>query len=244
MESYKTLVSHVHEGHPLSVEDLARYGLSAKHASRLAATGWLRHLGRGTYAPPGVDLDRDASLALLARTIPGLHVGARTALNWRGMRHNLSFKETLSLWGDKPLKLPSWFVERFPAHYQATQIFDSAVPASLGLGPLPTGRPDVPVSMPERALLELLSEVGRRYSLEDARNLVESVRNLRPATIEELLSHLTRIKVARLANMFADELGLPWAELARKHSDRLGGGRWVAKGKTGEVLDLKRIRQS
>lgn len=242
MDSYKSLVSHVPSGQPLSVEDLAAYGLGAKHASRLAATGWLRHLGRGTYALPGVNLDRDASLALLVRTIPGLHVGAKTALNWRGVRHNLAFTETLGLWGDKPLRLPPWFVERFPSHYQATRIFDSAMPASLGLGPLPVGRPDVPVSMPERALLELLSEVGRRYSLEDARNLVESARNLRPAVLEQLLSHLNRIKVARLASLFADELDLPWAELARRHSIRLGGSRWVARGKTGEVLDLRRIR--
>jgi len=59
--------------------------------------------------------------------------------------------------------------------------------------------------------------------------------------LDTLLAHLKRIKVARLAHSFADELGLPWADLARRHSARLGGGRrWVSATKTGERLNLKR----
>ena len=57
--------------------------------------------------------------------------------------------------------------------------------------------------------------------------------------LDELLGHLTRIKVVRLAARLASELELPWAELAQRHSRRLGGGRrWVAMGRTGERLDL------
>jgi hypothetical protein len=34
---------------------------------------------------------------------------------------------------------------------------------------------------------------------------------------------------------------LPWAALASQHSERIGGGaRWVAVGRTGERLDLRR----
>ena len=53
--------------------------------------------------------------------------------------------------------------------------------------------------------------------------------------------HTTRIKVVRIAAAFAHEMELPWAELAERHSKRLGGGaRWVAVTKSGERLDLKR----
>jgi hypothetical protein len=109
------------------------------------------------------------------------------------------------------------------------------------MGPLPTGRVDVPVSGPERAILELLSDVGKRQGLEEARHLVEAARSLRLNVLEELLRHLKRIKVARLAHTLADELDLPWKSLARAASERLGGGsRWVAKTRTGERLNLKR----
>jgi hypothetical protein len=59
--------------------------------------------------------------------------------------------------------------------------------------------------------------------------------------LDELLTHTTRIKVVRLAAAFGTELGLPWAEVAHKHSERIGGGaRWLAVTKSGERVDLKR----
>lgn len=220
---------------------MSEHGLTTKHASRLAKEGWLQHLGHGAYALAGDTLDRDACIAWLVPNVSGLHVAGKTALSWRGIRHNLAFRESLTLWGNKPAKLPPWFATRFPAHYQATHLFDAGMPPELGIAPLPAGRPDLPVSTPERALLELLSDVGKRQTLEEAKHLVEGARSLRLPVLEALFSHLNRIKVVRLACAVADELNLPWISIAQQHSERLGGGkRWVSKGKTGERLDLKR----
>jgi hypothetical protein len=190
---------------------------------------------------PGDTLTRDGCLAYLARQIPGLHVGGKTALAWRGIRQNVSFREILSLWGDRPKRLPSWFTERFSARYQATQLFDADLRKGFGLQPLPNVRPEILVSVPERALLELLSDVGKTQSLQETRHLVESLHTLREKTLDELLSHTSRVKVVRLAELLAKELDLPWAATAKRHSQRVGGGkRWVAVAKTGERLDLRR----
>jgi len=87
-------------------------------------------------------------------------------------------------------------------------------------------------------LLELLSDVGNRQTLEEAKHLIEGARSLRLPVFDELFLHLTRIKVVRLAYAVADELNLPWKSIAQQHSERLGGGkRWVSVGKTGERLD-------
>lgn len=220
---------------------LQKRGFNAKQVARLAQDGWLARLGHGVYILPGDQLNRDSSLARLAESMLGLHVAGKTALAWRGVRHNLAIKERLILWGDKAATLPTWFTSAFPADYQATHLFDPGLDANVGLAPLPGGRPDVPVSTPERAVLELLSDVGKGQELEEARHLVESARTLRPAVLDELLSHLKRIKVARLAHALAEELELSWVDLARKHSGRLGGGsRWVSTTKSGERLNLKR----
>jgi hypothetical protein len=226
---------------PLGTATLQAHGVSAFRASALARSGWLVHLARGVYVLPGDTLTRDGCLAFLAERVPGFHVGGKTALAWRGVRQNVSFREVLSLWGNPTKPLPGWFTERFDSHYQATQLFDVKLRKGFGLQPLPNGRPDVPVSVPERALLELLSDVGKNESLEEARQLVETLRSLREKTLDELLTHTTRIKVVRLAELLASELELPWAPLAKRHSQRLGGGkRWVAVSKSGERLDLKR----
>lgn len=119
------------------------------------------------------------------------------------------------------------------------------MPASLGLASLPTGRADLLVSTPERAIRELLSDAGKFQSLEETRHLVESTRNLRMPLFAELFSHLSRIKVARLAADLSDSLELPWKDVAKRHAARLGGAtRWVAVTRTGERLDLKRCTES
>lgn len=239
--SFKKILAKLPRGEPLATAALRDYGVSEFRASALARSGWLTHLGRGVYMLPGDTLSRDGCLAFLSQRVAGFHVGGKTALDWRGIRQNVSFREVLTLWGDEPKRLPSWFTERFSNRYQATQLFDSQLPEGAGLKSLPTGRPDVLVSVPERALLELLSDVGRTQSLEEARQLVEFLHTLREKVLDQLLAHTTRIKVVRLAELLGRGLALPWAATATRHSQRIGGGkRWVAVTKSGERLDLKR----
>ena len=239
--SFKALLAELPRGEPVSTAELAVRGVSAFRASALARAGWLVHLARGAYMLPGDTLTRDGALAFLSRQAPGLHVGSKTALAWRGVRQNLAFRELLSLWGEKPFKLPAWFTQRFPVRYQVTQLFDPQLPPGYGLQPLPNGRKDVQVSVPERALLELLSDMGKTESVTEARELVHSLPGFREPVLRELLAHTTRIKVVRAAATFAQEMELSWAPLAKEHSDRLGGGqRWVAVSKSGGRVDLKR----
>jgi hypothetical protein len=239
--SFKALLASLPRGEPLSTATLQARGLSAFRASALARSGWLVHLARGVYMLPGDTLTRDGSLAFLSAQTPGLHVGSKTALAWRGVRQNIAFREHLSLWGDVPRRLPEWFTQRFPAAYQATQLFDATLPKAYGLKTLPAGDSRVLVSVPERAMLELLSDVGKVQSLTETRELIESLPGLREKVLGELLMHTTRIKVVRMAATFASSMKLPWATLASKHSERIGGGaRWVAVGRSGERIDLKR----
>ena len=237
--SFKWVLAQLPRGTPLGTEILSAHGISAKRASALVQSGWLQRLGRGAYQLPGDTLNREACLVFLSHHVPGLHVAAKTALAWRGVRHNLAYRETVVLWGDQPARLPAWLAPVVSIRYRVAHIFAADLPAGLGLAPLPSGHPELLVSTPERALLELLSEAGSFESVEDVRQLVGSTRNLRQPVLDQLFSHLTRIKVARLAAKLARELALPWLELAEHHSRRLGGGRrWVSVGRTGERLDL------
>jgi hypothetical protein len=239
--SFKNVLGKLPRGEPLSTATLREHGVSEFRSSALARSGWLTHLGRGAYMLPGDTLTRDGCLAYLSQRIPGLHVGGKTALAWRGIRQNVAFREVLTLWGDQPKRLPAWFTQRFPGRYQVTQLFDAELRSGFGLQPIPNGRPEILVSVPERALLELLSDVGKDQSLEEARQLVENLRTLREKALDELLAHTTRIKVIRLAETLGNELDLPWAATAKRHSQRIGGGkRWVAVAKSGERLDLRR----
>lgn len=239
--SIKELLSKLEWDTPYGSRDLKALGLPSTAAARLAQSGWLKRLGRGVYQVPNAKLDMNKALAYLALEVPELHVGGKTALDWRGTRHNLAHQERLNLWGLKAGRLPAWFTDLFNVTYQSTRIFDSTLPRGFGLAPLPAGNPNVMVSVPERALLELFSDTGKLQSLEETLNVAQSVRHLRPDVLETLMTHTTRVKVVRLAKSLAESLELPWLEVAKKHNERLGSSsRWVAVTRDKKILHLKK----
>lgn len=84
--------------------------------------------------------------------------------------------------------------------------------------------------MPERALLELLSEVGVRQPLQEARELVESTYGFRADVLRELLKNCTSVKTVRLCLQLGGEFSLPWR--AKLNPDELPTGSnrpWVSR---------------
>ena len=97
----------------------------------------------------------------------------------------------------------------------------------------------VAVSSPERALLEVLSEVGVRQPLQEARELAESSYNLRADVLRELLQHCTSVKTVRLCLQLGRELSLPWtAKLDPAQLPTGSDRRWVSRSDDG-LLVLK-----
>ena len=236
----QSLMTTLSRGAPFDTPVLAKLGISPALAHHYLTTGWLVRLGRGVFMFPNDSLQRDPCLKFLAQRIDGLHVGGKTALAWRGVRHNLAPKEPLWLWGDSPTKLPLWFTDRFPARYTARNSFTAKLPRGFGLQPLPENSGGPLVSVPERALLEMLGEVGIRQGVEEARNIMEGIQSMRLEVLEPLLKHCRRVKVIRLCVLWAEELNLPWAAAARKAAaKKLGRSRWTSRLKDGTTLILK-----
>jgi Transcriptional regulator, AbiEi antitoxin, Type IV TA system/Transcriptional regulator, AbiEi antitoxin N-terminal domain len=238
----KSLQTQTPRGSPLDISTLSKLGISSALAHYYLTSGWLQRLGRGVFALSNDTLELNACVRFLADRIPGLHVGGKTALAWRGTLHNLSQRESIWLFGDLSTSLPRWFQDRFAAMYLKRKLFSNRLPHYFGLSSLPE-RPDGPlVSEPERALLEMLGEVGLRVGVEEARNIMEGLGSPRPETLEVLLKHCTRIKVVRLCVTWAKELNLPWADEAGEAMPRKvkrNRSRWTSRLKDGTTLILK-----
>lgn len=189
---------------------------------------------------PGDQLDLENTLSFLGRKDPALHVAAKTALDRCGFRHNLAYEESLILWGSPRANPPEWFDSRFPNRFSASQLFDDKLQPGYGMSKM-LQAPDGPlVSEPERALLEMLSEVGVHQEVDEARHVMESVRQLRSETLARLLRSCKMVKTVRLCVCWAEELGLPWAAKAREAAKgKMGTGRWVARLKDGTTFVLK-----
>ena len=236
----KNLQTAFPRGTPFDHQELAKLGVSSALAHHYLKSGWLVRLGRGVFMFPNDTLRREDCLKFLSRRVTGFHVGGKTALAWRGVRHNLPAREPLSLCGDGKARLPEWFQKLFRSRYTARNPFSSKLPKNFGLQALPEIPGGVLVSVPERALLEMLSEVGVHQGVEEARNIMEGARSLRPEVLATLLKHCQRVKVVLLCVGWAEELNLPWASAARKAVKKtLGRSRWMTRLKDGTLLVLK-----
>jgi len=234
-----TLYTRLAPGTPLASEDLAALGISADLAVHYVRAGWLTRLARGLYCRPNDTLDLHASLLLLQRRFNGLHVGGKSALDWYGLRQYVAQQPVLSLYGWAAGRLPEWFTERFPAEYHRKRLFDEQPDALLYVGPFEKRSGAPQVSAPERALLELLSEVGVRQPLPEARELVESAYNLRADVLRELLQHCTNIKTVRLCLQLGREASLPWVDKLDPATLPTGSDQpWVSRSTNG-LLVLK-----
>jgi len=235
-----TLYTRLSPGTPLTSEDLAALHISADLAVHYVRAGWLTRLARGVYCRPNDTPGLHPSLLLLQRRFEGLHVGGKSALDWHGLRQYVPQQPVLHLYGWAAGRLPAWFTERFPAEYHRKRIFDEQPNALLQVNPF-EGRSGAPqVSAPERALLELLSEVGVRQPLQEARELVESAYTLRAHVLHELLKHCTSVKTVRLCLQLGRERSSPWMTKLDPAKLPTGSDRpWVSRS-AGGLLVLKR----
>lgn len=233
------LYTRLAPGTPLASDDLAALGISADLAVHYVRAGWLERLARGVYCRPNDPPALHPSLALLQRAFEGLHVGGNSALDWHGIRHYVSPRPVLHLYGWKAGRLPDWFTQRFPAEYHRKRLFEERPDALLHVGPFENREGAPLVSSPERAVLEVLSEVGVRQPLPEARELVESSYSLRADVLRELLERCTSVKTVRLCLLLGRELSLPWA--GKLDPSRLPKGSdrpWVSRSSDG-LLVLK-----
>lgn len=241
-------------GAPFGLSELASVGVSAHQAAYYATNGWLTRLGQGAYAFPNDPLQPHGAVKFLQQNVAGLHVGGKSALAVQGVRHNLAARETLVLWGDSRFAMPKWFTTRFPARYVSARLFDWSLKAhgSRGNGDgrkldaktvfTPPGITEaLRVSAVERAVLELLHDVGTDQSLEEARSLFDGLRNLRPDVVGQLLGCCTSVKTVRLFLTWSRETALLDVDaLIQRHRPNVGSGkRWMSRLPDGTLLTLK-----
>ncbi len=233
----KGLYEEVQPGCPLTSAALADHGISADLAVHYARSGWLKRLARGVYCRPGEPLSRDGSLAVLQHTIKGLHVGGKTALDWYGVRHYVASREMLRLYGWTAARLPEWFTSRFESEYHRKRLFHENPDDMRHVAPLDQRKGAPLTSSPERATLEILSEVGVRESLGEAREILEGAYNLRPDVLNELLQQCTSVKTVRLCIKLAREFNMGWSEKLEIAKFPTGSDRpWVSKSGDGLLI--------
>lgn len=233
----KQLLTQLPPGAPITSQELSGLGISADLAVHYVRAGWLERLARGVFLRPADSLSLHPTLRLLEQKISGLHVGGKSALEWHGIRHYIRPHSTLHLYGWVAARLPEWFEQRFPSEYHRKRLFDEQATSMLHVARFQKDRSAPLVSSPERALLELLSEVGVRQPLSEARELTEGTHTLRARVLTELLQKCTSVKTVRLCLTLGKELSLPWARKLNPAELPTGSDKpWVSRRSHGTLI--------
>lgn len=163
-----------------------------------------------------------------------VHVGGLTALDLTGLTHFLSTSAEVRIQLYSEYPLPAWIsriavTATFERHGTLRLWPESVMtnPRFLREHKWLAERPPVLYSCPEKAILEVLTEVPSTVSFEHANALMQGLSSLSPRKIDTLLKACRSIKVKRLFLWLAERQGHAWSKRLDPNEYDLGAGKRV-----------------
>jgi hypothetical protein len=232
-------------GEAASRQALLKAGIKSHTLDNYLRSGKLKSLTKGVYCWTERLPNWQGLVASLSRiTEHKIIVGGITALELQGFSHYLksSADQHLHLYSDS--HIPKWVKSLFTSlqtvhvwWHSTGHLWLKNSSSDEGVFIHDEQQFKVPVSLPERAILELLSLLPDQFSFEHTNEVFQGMTQLSPRKMESMLMLCKSIKVKRLFYWFSDRYNYPW----RKHLDEklcvLGTGKRVIA--IGGVLDKK-----
>ncbi len=221
------LLSSTHKGVVLLTYWLKANGYSPDLIKRYRNSGWLESIGVGANIRTGDTVDCFGALySLQAQGGSSIHVGARSAFSMLGKSHYLELdaKKVTLFVANKERRLPSWF-ENFDWGVEIKLHSSDFLPPDLGLVNFAIKEFSIKISGAIRAMLECLHLVPNHQELIECYELMESMNNLHPKKVQELLCNWHSIKVKRLFLYLAEKSGHEWFNYLDLSNIDLGTGK-------------------
>lgn len=220
---------------------LQKQGYSRQLVSQYAKNGWLKNLGHGAYAKPGMPVNwQGIVLGLQELSKLTCHVGGMSALNYQGLAHYLPLggRENITLWGKK---IPAWAGKlEQPISLNRKALFIEDPKKKLGLIKLKTNVRDwcIWASSPERAIIEVFSTIKKNEEdFTAAAEMIEGLMTLRPQLLQNLLEACQDIKAKRVFLYLAEYYHMPW--ITKLNLDKISVGAGKRQVVAGGRLDKK-----
>ncbi|WP_421753795.1 type IV toxin-antitoxin system AbiEi family antitoxin [Croceimicrobium sp.] len=187
---------------------------------------WLEAIGSGAMIRTGDKVNLEGAIYTLQTQLGlSIHIGAKTALAMQGKSHYLELAHSKAiLFGNNDEKLPAWFSKNhwgLKVNYISSKFLNS----TAGFIPFEAKEFTINISGPARALLECLYLSPDKQDLVECYDLMESMNNLRPNLVQELLENCTSIKVKRLFLYMAEKARHRWFEFLDVEKINLGKGK-------------------
>lgn len=191
---------------------LIENGYSSDLIQRYRKSGWLESIGVGANVFSGDTVDYFGALyALQAQNNNHIHIGARSAFLLLGKSHYLELdtKKIILFTSNANRNLPTWFKNYTWQVYIELHSSDFISP-DIGLVDIQVKEFSIKISGEIRAFMECLYLVPYHQELSECYELMESMNNLYPKKVQELLENCNSIKVKRLFLYLAEKVGHEW----------------------------------
>lgn len=216
-------------------EWLRKEGIYRQLVEKYVRSGWLRRIGKGAFVRLGEQIDWSGGVYAIQNNMKlPVHVSGITALQLQGYAHFIPLGpgSNIYLMGTPGTKLPKWFLD-YPwqtnIKFKSSNLFGNS--SDMGLASLDRKTYEIRISVPERAMMEFLSNVPNEASFEHARMLMEGLTTLRAELVQKLLEACRSVKIKRLFLFLADYCNHKWFERISINKLDLGKGkRMLVKG--------------
>ncbi|KAF0200338.1 MAG: hypothetical protein FD170_3596 [Bacteroidetes bacterium] len=205
---------------------LFKKGYSAELLRTYRNSHWLKSIGNGAMIRQSDEVDYTGAIYTLQQQLNlSAHPAAKTAMALMGKSHYLGLgSNVVYLFGNAGERLPSWF-KNHDWGVEIRYIASGILPAGKGMVEKEHRNFFVKISSPARAIMECLYLAPHKQDLTECFEMMESLNNLNPVSVQELLEHCTSVKVKRLFLYMAEKAGHVWFKHINISHIDLGSGK-------------------
>ncbi len=187
---------------------------------------WFESIGTGAMVRTGETVNYLGAVYALQKQLGmTVHPGGKTALEFQGLLHYLSFSATeVTLFGGSGVRLPTWF-EKNEWETTINYVTSNFLPNDASLISWQTNDFEVLISSPIRAFLELLLLLKDSIEFVPAYEILLGMNNLHPKEVQGLLEVCSSVKVKRLFLFMAERTGHRWFDFLNLKEIELGNGK-------------------
>ena len=208
---------------------LKERGIYRQLTNRYVKSNWLEPFDRGVFIRKGDTVDCFGAIYALQEQLElQVHIGAITALNFKGYGHFLPMngRETVHLFGVKNDLLPLWFTRHSWERailYHNIRLFNNS--NEIGYTDIDRGSFVVRASSPERAIMEQIRISVSNAAFDHTLELFHGLSSLRPNVVQTLLESCRSVKVKRFFLWAAEYCGHDWVNRLDTSKLNLGSGK-------------------
>lgn len=222
-------------GEAASRSTLLKSGIKSYTLDNYLRSGKFKLLNKGVYCwKEQLPTWQGLIASLPSLTQQKVIVGGISALELQGYSHylNVNAVQTIHLYSDS--HIPQWIKALFISLQSVKIIWHSTghlwakeESADNGILIRDVQNYRFSVSIPERAILELLSLLPDQFSFEHTNEVFQGLTQLSPNKMSAILMKCKSIKVKRLFFWFADKYNYPWRVHINEKEYALGTGKRV-----------------